>query len=204
MNISRYVVVFNLLLLSSTLAMTLGGCSGLTRSDIPANKTWWLEPFESERLDLTAEQVTTVSLAVTVVPGLDSNRILTLSDDAELNRYSAARWADNLPELVTSLVARTMNMSGRFDVASAGGFKGSNHCDLQLEVREFFAELDGSAKTIGVRVAVNGHYRCDSADPIEINLNSSVPVYENNMSVIVAAFQQALDEVLAALLVQIK
>ena len=200
MKIAKYVVVFSLL----CLGLFLGGCSNLTRSDIPASKTWWLEPLAGERQESPAGTVTLVTLSVTVVPGLDSNRILTLSDDAELNRYSAARWADNLPELVTSLVARTMNMSGRFAVVPGESRKGPGECDLQLELREFFAELDGSGKTTGVRVAVNGRYQCDADVPVALDLNSSVPVYSDSMSVIVAAFQEAVDEVLAALLVQVK
>ena len=200
MRISKYVVVLSLLCVS----LFLGACSGLTQSNIPANKTWWLEPFEGVGQKSSSDTITLISLSVTVVPGLDSNRILTLSDDAELNRYSAARWADNLPELVTSLVARTMNMSGRFDVASAGNRQGPGNCDLQLEVREFFAELDGLAKTTRVRVAVNGRYQCDADVAVTLDLNSSVPVYSDSMSVIVAAFQQALDEVMSALLVQVK
>ena len=95
-------------------------------------------------------------------------------------------------------------MSGRFDVVSGGGRNGPMECDLQLELREFFAELDGSGKTTGVRVAVNGRYQCDSDVPVKIDLNSSVPVYGDHMSVIVAAFQQAVDDVMAALLVQVK
>ena len=112
MRISKYVVILSLLGLS----LFTCGCSGLTQSNIPANKTWWLEPFEAVGQESSADKITLISLSVTVVPGLDSDKILTLSNDAELNRYSAARWADNLPELFTSLVARTMNMSGRFDV----------------------------------------------------------------------------------------
>jgi len=200
MKIAKYVVVFSLLGMS----LFLGACSGLTQSNIPANKTWWLEPFEGVGQESFTDTITLISLSVTVVPGLDSNRILTLSDDAELNRYNGARWADSLPELVTSLVARTMNMSGRFDVVSGGSRKGPRECDLQLELREFFAELDGSGKTTGVRVAVNGRYQCDADVAVALDLNSSVPVYSDSMSVIVAAFQEAVDEVLAALLVQVK
>jgi hypothetical protein len=75
---------------------------------------------------------------------------------------------------------------------------------LQLEVAKFFAELDGSGKTTGVRIAVNGDYQCAADVAVAIDLSSSVPVYSDRMSVIVAAFQEAMDEVLAALLVQVQ
>ena len=201
MRIARYVVVFGLL----SLGLLLGACSGLTQSNIPANTSWWLEPFEGPGVGVPAEKPTRVTLSVTVVPGLDSNRILTLSEDAQLNRYSAARWADNLPELVTSLVTRTMNMSGRFDVGSAASRRqGPGDCTLRLEVEKFFAELNVSGKTTGVRVAVNGDYQCAADVAAAIDLSSSVPVHSERMSVIVAAFQEAMDEVMAALLVQVQ
>ena len=119
----------------------LAACGSLTTSDIPANQTWWLVPYENSGQLTHTGALDRVTVEVTVVPGLDNNRILTLTGDAELNRYAAARWADNLPELVTSLVGRTLAASGRFNVTTGlDGGPGEN-CVLQLEVREFFAEL---------------------------------------------------------------
>ncbi len=181
----------------------LAACGSLTTSDIPANQTWWLVPYEDSGQLTYAEPLDRVTVEVTVVPGLDNNRILTLTGDAELNRYAAARWADNLPELVTSLVGRTLAASGRFNVtAGLDGGPGEN-CELQLEVREFFAQLASSGETTGVRIGIAGSYKCDSAETISLNLSSSATVNEDRMRVIVAAFQQALDSVLKDLLKQI-
>ena len=181
----------------------LAACGSLTTSDIPANQTWWLVPYEDSGQLTYAEPLDRVTVEVTVVPGLDNNRILTLTGDAELNRYAAARWADNLPELVTSLVGRTLAESGRFNVtAGLDGGPGEN-CILQLEVREFFAQLASSGETTGVRIGIAGSYQCGSAETISLNLSSSATVNEDRMRVIVAAFQQALDSVLKDLLKQI-
>jgi len=196
MNISKTIFAFSLLLLS----FLLNACSGLTISDQPANTTWWLKPYAGAMQASPHEVPRMIAVSVTAVPGLDTNRILTLSDDAELNSYASARWADNLPELVESLVGRTLESSGRFEVASGRIQPDSDDCDLQLEVREFFAGLDGDGKTDRVRVAIFGRYQCGSAEAVPIQLGASVPVLDERMSVIVGAFQQAVDSVLTEML----
>lgn len=192
MKISRNIVVFSLLILT----LSVSACSGLTSSDQPATKTWWLKPYASMNQEKPSDPALLLATSVTVIPGLDTDRILTLSDNAELNQFAAARWADNLPELLTSLVNRTLEASGRFEVVSGRGGGASEDCDLQLELREFFAELNSSGQTTGVRVAIDGRYQCDSADPTDLHLNASIPVHDDRMNVIVAAFQQALDSVM--------
>jgi len=199
MNISRTIFIFSLSLLS----ILLNACSGLTSSDQPASATWWLKPYTGAMQANSHEAPRMIEVSVTVVPGLDTNRILTLSDDAELNRYAAARWADNLPELFESLVGRTLESSGRFEVAAGRIKSGSEYCVLQLEVREFFAELDGDGKTSGVRVAIDGRHQCGAAETVSIRLSASLRVHDDRMSVIVAAFQRAVDSVLEEMLEKI-
>lgn len=187
-------------LLLVVMMLTLNACSGLTKSDTPAMKTWWLEPYEGlTRAEASALPVL-LKLSVTPVPGLDTERILTLSDNAELNHYGGARWAENLPELLASLTGRSLESSGRFNLVSEGTARGQGHCDLHLEVQEFFTELGSSGQTGGVRVAIHGRYQCESAEALPLQLKATVQVHDERMSVIVAAFQQATDDVLKELL----
>jgi len=175
-------------------------CGGLTRSDKPAISTWWLTPYESGTLAPAPGLVTRVAVSVRVTPGLDTDWILTMSTDAELSHYAGARWAGNLPELVASLTSRTLGASGRFDVVSNRAGGGHEDCDLQLEVQEFFASIEASGQTTGVRVAINGQYQCESAEPVLVQLNASIPVNDKRLSSIVATFQQATDRVMKDLL----
>jgi len=178
--------------------MFISACSGLNRSDKPALTTWWLEPYKSNATVPSTEPPVSVSVSVTVIPGLDTQQILTLSENAEMNKFAAARWADSLPELTASLVARSLESSGRFEVLSGSG--NTNACDLELEVREFYARLDSSGQTRGVRVAIHGRYLCTGSEPVMIHLNALTPVHDDRMTVIVAAFQQAVDDVMKNLL----
>ena len=199
MNTTNKIVVFCLLIL----ALSVSACSGMTRSDKPATRTWWLEPYTGMTPDVRPASVKLVAISVTVIPGLDTDRILTLSDNAELNQFAAARWADNLPELVTSLVSRSLESSGTFEIVSDRAGGGRANCDLQLELREFFGSLNSSGQTIGVQIAIDGRYQCKSDEPVSLQLNASIPVHDDRMSVIVAAFQQAMDSVMKDMIEQL-
>lgn len=193
MKILRKLVTSSLLVL----VLGLNACSGLTKSDTPAMKTWWLEPYTEMTPDKAADPVL-LKVSVTVVPGLDTDRILILSDKAELTHYSGARWAENLPELLASLSKRSLESSGRFEIVSALA-----RCDLDLEIQEFFADLSASGQTTGVRVAIKGRYKCGSVEAMSLYLDAATPVHDERVSAIVTAFQQALDSVMKDLLKQV-
>jgi ABC-type uncharacterized transport system auxiliary subunit len=185
------------------IAWVLTACSGLTQSDKPALTTWWLKPYSG--MTFTSETTTAVAveLNLTVVPGLDSDQILALSADASLKPYAGARWAEHLPELFDSLIGRSLQASGRFDVLAGRSGRGFRSCNLQLELREFFAELGPNGRTTGVRASMNGRYQCESAAPVSVGSSVTISVAEERMSVIVAAFQQAIDRMTPEILEQI-
>ncbi len=194
MNISKKPLFICLLLA----AIIASACSGMNHSDRPATTTWWLNAYGEAAVVPSPDSRVKVDVAVTVVPGLDTHRILTLADNAEMNKYAAARWADSLPELTASLVSRSLEATGRFAVVSRA--KGVEECDLLLEVQEFYARLDSAGRTTGVQVGMQGRYLCDRQEPVLIRLRASKPVHEERMSVIVAAFQRAMDEIMKDLI----
>lgn len=199
MNITRKFLLSVLLL-----PLLVSACGGLTRSDKPATKTWWLKPLTGISQASALARVTRVDLSVRVVPGLDSDRILTLSSAAELNHYGAARWADNLPELMASLIGRTLQATGSFFVVSGSAVGARPDCDLDLEVREFFSEIGPAGQSFAVKVGLDGQYLCRSATPVAIHIQASVPIQAERMSSIVAAFQQGVDMAMRDLLEQLE
>ena len=195
-NISRKTLVLYLLFIT----ICLGACGGLTQSEKPAVTSWWLEPLTGEAQTENRQLVASISVSVAVVPGLDTDQILTLSDDSELKPYAGARWVDNLPELTTSLVSRTLEASGSFEVVAERARAEHKRCDLRLELREFFASLDTTGQTRSVQIAIHGSYQCVSETLIPVQINASVPVRDNRMRTIVAAFQQAMNNTMRDLL----
>jgi ABC-type uncharacterized transport system auxiliary subunit len=182
---------------------SLAACSGLTKSDKPAITTWWLKPYDAMATVDEALRPVPVFVTVTAIPGLDTDKILTLSSDSELKPYSAARWVDNLPELSQSLVVRSLEASGHFKVLSAGGRSVAGHCELRLELREFYATLDSSGQGRDVKVAFEGQNICDSETAVPIRLIASLPIEGTGMSNIVATFQRTFDELMKDLLKQL-
>lgn len=199
MNISKQFLVICLILIT----LFLNACSGMTRSDKPAVTTWWLKPYAGAVRVEGSDALMSVDLTVIVVPGLDSDQILTLSDDAKLKPYAGARWADNLPELVSSMVGRTLEASGRFQLKPGRSDANVENCNLGLEISEFFAHLSPSGQTSDVRIAIDGNFQCGFAVPVQVRLNALIPVEDGRMTVIVAAFQTAMDRVMRDLLAQL-
>jgi ABC-type uncharacterized transport system auxiliary subunit len=198
---SRAMKTAKIGMLTSTFLVifSLGACSGLTHSDRPAEKTWWLEPYTHMSGDKPSGDEFTLALSVSTVPGLDSDRILTLSSNLELNHYSGARWVDNLPELVSSLTRRSLQAWGRFKVVEPGHAVINADCELRLEVTKFYARLGITGQSQEIRVSIDGHYRCHGEALSPIALDASIPVGGNRMSTIVAAFQQGINSALAEL-----
>lgn len=180
------------LVLTGLTLMMAGGCAPLLESDQPSASTWWLEPT---RLDLSAisGDARPLSLSVTVVPGLDSNRMLTLDPEARLDHVAGAHWADHLPELVTSLVTRSLEGAPRFPAISRNGYRRGGECLLALEVRAFQVQLDADQVARSVSVEIAGLYRCDDTHRV-LRLSANTPVVANRVPLIVEAFQAAFDD----------
>lgn len=187
------------------LLLGLSACSALTRSDEPAMTTWWLVPYTgAARLETSGDkQPQPVVVHVSAIPGLDHDRILALTADSELKPYAGARWADHIPELMASLIGRSLQASGRFDLVAMGNQGPAERCDLTLEVREFFAGVAESGQTDRVTVAMDGFYQCGSDAAVAVQLESSLSVQDSRMKSVVAAFQRACNSLMKELLVQI-
>ena len=200
MNISRVFVIFCL----SIMMLFTGACTGLTQSDKPPVSKWWLEPFVATPELVPVDLPVSVALSVSVVPGLDTDRILTLSGDAELGQFASARWVDNLPELLASLLERSLQATGQFVIVPESAASRPGNCLLEMEFREFFADLGPGGTTTGVRIATHGRFQCGSAAAMVIQSNVSNPVADERMNVIVAAFQASMDRVTQDMIVNIQ
>ncbi len=174
------------------LGLALGGCGGLLTSDRPAATTWWLEPIAPAGETTAAPFGAGLDLEVTVVPGLDTDRILTLGPDAQLSPLAGAHWADNLPDVLESVLLRSFQAAdGNEAVAEEGGDREPG-CLLRVEFREFFARLDAAGEVRSVQISVTAQMRCGRhAKPY--SMVESVGVDDRSRAGIVAAFQQGLD-----------
>lgn len=181
----------------SIILMSLFGiaaCAGILETDQPAERTYWLKPLIVQGADAAGDSMPSLVVTVRAAPGLDTDRMLILQSGARLNHYEAARWPDNVPEVLESLLRRTVESTG--DYARVSGGRGTRSADwqLELEVREFYTVAASSAGTSKVRVALSGYVNCHDTDHV-ISLLANVDLYDERLSVIVAAHEKALHDV---------
>jgi ABC-type uncharacterized transport system auxiliary subunit len=185
------------------LATTLvSACSGVMDSKQPAKQYYLLTPDTT----LAGTESTTagpaLSLTVGVVPGLDTDRVLALSPDARISPYANARWPDHLPEVITSVLKRSLAASGRFSSVEESSRPSDDGWLLKLEVQQFYGIQSSAGQTSSVRVEMAGSIQCNGKIT-PVSLSDSNSVGEERLANVVAAHQQGLNDVTEQLLQQI-
>jgi ABC-type uncharacterized transport system auxiliary subunit len=183
------------------LVTALSACSGVLTSEQPAKQYYTLMPLKNSGSAVKVDTAPALTISVTAVPGLDTDRILALGADARLHRYANARWPDHLPEVLTSVMKRSVLASGRFATVDSGTSAGDGW-RLRLEVQQFYGIQNGSGMTSSVLVEMAGDLECSGSNQ-HIELSDSSRVAEERLSVIVAAHQASLDELTRQLLARI-
>jgi ABC-type uncharacterized transport system auxiliary subunit len=130
---------------------------------------------------------------VSAVPGLDNDHIQALGSDARLIQYANARWTDFLPEVLTSVMRRSLVSTGRFETVKTKPGNAADQWSLELEVQQFYGILDAADGTSSIKVRFEGNLRCHNQEH-QLQLNASKPVREDRLAAVVRAHQQALDE----------
>jgi len=172
------------------LILLLTACGSLIPPGPVAPDRYWLNPAPLEAA--ARPQHPAVKLDLRVVPGLDSDRVLMLAEDARLAPLEGAAWAEFLPEVLRSVIARSLSAGGytiRADRALAGD------CRLDLEVTGFFLAERGGRRE--AEVAFDGLFDCDgSALPVAVHATRPVT---GEPAQAVAALQAALDDCMFSL-----
>ena len=167
----------------------------MLESDQPADRVYWLEPYLLAGAAVPDEDAPALMLSVQAAPGLDTDRVLVLEPDRRLNHYEGARWADHVPDVVASLLERTLESTGRFSRVHARPGQRADW-SLTFEVREFYV-LDGAAN-----VAAAGHLECGPR-VVPVAAAARAGIGEVRLGRIVSAYQAALNELSAELAAQI-
>jgi len=178
-------------LLAITVQIT--ACSGILTSETAARQNYLLEPYTGYSGAETGEAWPALVISVSAVPGLDTDHIQALGTDARLIQYANARWADFLPEVLTSLLRRSLTSTGRFAAVKTKPGKATNQWSLELEVQQFYGILDAANGTSSVQVRFEGNLHCRDQQH-QLQLNASKPVPEDRLAAVVRAHQQALDD----------
>jgi len=182
--------------------LLLAACSGIMDSAQPAKQYYLLVPWPGAASADNSSQGPQLSMSLSAVPGLDTNRILALGGDAQLNHYANARWPDHLPEVLTSVMKRSLASSGRFSAVEEGTRASGDGWLLKLEAQQFYGLQNTAGNTSSVIVELTGSIECNDRRGA-FTLSDSNPVGEERLSTVVAAHQRGLDDVTRQLLDQI-
>jgi len=183
-------------------SLQLAACSGVMDSAQPARQSYMLVPYSGSAGTSAPSAGPQLSISVSAVPGLDTDRIQALSSDARLNQYANARWPDHLPEVLTSVMKRSLASSGRFAGVEKGTRASEDGWLLALEVQQFYGIQNTAGTTSRVMVEMNGSIECDG-HLSSFTLSDSNPVTEERLSAVVAAHQQGLNGITKQLFDQI-
>ena len=180
--------------LPALLALLLAGCGNVLTSEQPARHHYLLSPYEASPAQGRQETGPELTLSLAAIPGLDTDHILALGVDARLNHYANARWPDHLPEVLASVLRRSLEATGLYTAVLEAEPDATEGWALSLEVREFYGIQDAGGATTAVRVELAGALHC-GGDTHALRLSEATPVTEQRLAAVVAAHQVGLDGV---------
>lgn len=160
--------------------LILSACMPSLESKEPPERSYWLDA-----VDIGSDALRDglrVNVAVSVVPGLQSDRILILESDQRLNYYAGALWADSLEPLLESVLERSLSRSGAI----------TDEVLVRVRLERFFA-LEGAgeaAPVVELRARLEG--RTDGR--ITCAVEESSRADSNRLRDVVAAHQTLVDE----------
>jgi len=180
----------------------LPACGGLLNSDEAVQHTYWLQPYSMQQSPLPAQDSPGLVVRFNVVPGLDSDRLLTLAPDAELNHVAGARWPDALPEFAGSLIRRSLRTAGWFSRVSDESNSAPQDCELDLLALKFYTLLDSVGAASSVQISMSGQFECRGLSHA-VDLDVNVRVSQNRTIGVVSAHQEAMNSLTRSLLKQL-
>ena len=176
----------------------LAGCGGLLDSAQVPDRIFWIEPLAGSGRQVPDEAPGLV-VNLVAVPGLDTDRLVTLGPNAELNNFSGAAWPDYLSEYLSSVLIRSLRASGHFSSVSPESRPAGESCMLELDLQRFFTRVDSTGTPMRVEVSISGNFSCRGGQ-VPLNFDEQRQVGGSSVEAVVAAHQHVLDAVSEALI----
>ena len=176
-------------LIALSLSLT---CCGLLESGKPARQVYLLDTPLAPASSGQTPAAPTLIISVSAVPGLDTDRILVLGEDARLNPVANAHWPDHMPEVFTSITRRYLSDSRQFLSVIQGSIARPGEWLLELELQAFYGTQSSADITSGVTLQMEGLLRCGGKHHV-LRITQQSPVSGDNLSSLVAAHQRVLD-----------
>lgn len=191
--------------------LLLAGCSGLLRSNLPAEQVYYLRAKVAAPENARPANLPSIRVGRPVPgPGLDSSHIVLLESNRRMSFYTASRWPAVLPEVVEELTVEALRASGSWsDVQSSESSFPAEYL-LQIRIRRFDADYEGSSAAHAgappqVHVVLDCTFGRRSGREVISNFvaEGSAAASANKLSDVVAAFEDATSTALSAVVTHV-
>lgn len=183
----------SLAVLAAALPLTLGGCVSLFPKQQPVQMYRFGAQVPPPAAAPSSTPVTVARGAVTFPPASAGDRILTATGTQDAY-VGGARWVAPAQVLFEDALNRAFDASGSPRLVQRGEPLAAADT-LRLDVRSFEARYPGPTVTVQVRATLIRN--ADRALVAEKMFDAQIPAGDNRQGPIVAAFDQAVDQVLA-------
>jgi cholesterol transport system auxiliary component len=188
--------------LSALALLALSGCAGsLFESKTPAPQTYVISPAASAEEAAPQLKVDVSVSQPSAAPGLNTDRILLLRDGRRLDYYSRAQWGSQTARVMQYFVIASLQNQNLFRSVTSDDVRTSAPYVLDLELRDFQAEYrqPGAPPVVRVSIVASVMRVHDRTLLAVIPVSAVVPVTEDRMAPIVAAFEQASQQAASSL-----
>lgn len=179
----------------------VAACSGTFTSDAPVSHAYVLRPTNTAVPPATdsaapARAAAAASLRVArpaASPGLDTDRILLVRPDRQLDFYANGHWAGAIPDIVGSLAIETLRGAVGAGTVYGEGTPFPADYVLHIVVRNFEAHYVGADGGPRVQVTLDCTVgrRLDRTVIATFVAESTVPADANRLTAVVEAFERA-------------
>lgn len=185
----------------------LAGCGGTFTSKAPVSRAYILRPAAPMAQPADAEAAAKAPFAGTLRiprpnpgPGFETDRILLLRKNRELDFYSTGHWAAPIPDMIAALAIETLRRDRLFTGVYGEGTPMRSEYFLQITVRKFLAEYTDGADAPVARVVLDCTLgqRIDRTVIAQFTASGTAPAAANRMGDVVAAYESALQQALAS------
>jgi len=179
--------------------LVLSACSGLLGNSGPAPDLYTLSPMTQAPSGLVRAPWHLLIEEPAAVGGLEANRIAVQRTPNEIRYFADVRWVERATRMIQGLMVESFEHTGA--VASVDRYSVGPRADyiLKTELRDFQAELFNNTKipTVHVRLTVR-MVRAGRQQTIWMrDFSARVTARASNAPDVVAAFDQALGQVMA-------
>ena len=190
------------------MAPGMAGCAGsLFETKVAPPTTYRLAalPVSPGAAPAPASSLDLAVLRPRVLAGLESERIAVLYPDRHLDYYAGSRWGGPLEQVVQDLAIEVLRGRALFRSVDTDTSAFASTAWLELDVTDFQAEYADAARAPRVHV----HFVARLGNALDRKMlgrfeaDAVTPAADNRMSAIVAAYEQAADQALAAIAVDV-